>query len=79
MTHPDNGTAALAAAWRHELLVVFLAVELSVLLDEAAVHERASTVGVGAVEVVRTPRLVERQHKRSPTTPTFAFDYMSTG
>ena len=58
MTYADDRFAALAALRSHVLLVVPLAVERSLLLNEANINERTCAVGVSTHEAARAPRLV---------------------
>lgn len=50
----DSGVA-LAAEWGQELLEAVLAVQITLLLDESNVGQRALAVGVVADEVIRAP------------------------
>ena len=48
------------------MFIVLLAEELALLLHEANAHEGNLAVGVGAVETLGTPGLVQGQNKRTP-------------
>jgi len=62
---PHDGVSALLAARSEVLLVIFLAEQLTLLLNEADPDEGRLAVRVGAEEVIGAPGLVQGQHKRS--------------
>jgi len=64
-TLPHDGVATLLAARSEELLIVLLAKELALFLNEADSDERRLAIWVRAVEMVGAPGLVHGQHKGS--------------
>ena len=64
--YSNNCLIALMTGGRKELLKVFLAENLSLLLYESNVNQWDLAVGVRAVEVVGTPLLIQSQHEGSP-------------
>ena len=65
-THSYNGTSTLAAVRSKVQLIILLTEQLALLFHESTVHQRHTAVRIGADEMIRTPRLIQRRYERTP-------------